>query len=138
MTPQIITERLEEAADTFKRLPSIQGPLGYKSSMPTPVRQYWESFGNDGDPMKLYTKESDKRLGPPETAAIDRLDEVEEWLSWLDQKQFKLLWSRANKFTWPELEGRFKRNRRTLQRWHQDAVRYIMLRLTLNKNAKCA
>lgn len=137
MTNKYILDRITEAVNTIGRLPP-ERPGGFRSSMPTPVKQFWESFGQDGDPLKLYIHDKKPKLGPPDPRAIDRSLEVLGWLQWVSHRDRDVLWARGKGVHWYKLAGRYQRAERTIQRWHVSAARYIVLRLALEKNTKCA
>jgi Domain of unknown function (DUF6362) len=69
--PEVIA-RLEEAGATLlaMRLLGV-APSAIRSSMPEPLREVWESYGWDPEPI---------RAAIPSCAAIDRMDEAWGWL----------------------------------------------------------
>ena len=89
-TPTLVEERLEEAADTLKRLPE-ERVRGFFGTWPPVVRDFWEAFGRD---------EVRLRRGPPQPAAIDRMDEALVWLSWLEPDDARIVWLRACRLPW--------------------------------------
>ncbi len=89
-TPKIVAARLDEAAETLRRLP-MSGPQQYQSSWPPIIQEFWEAYG--WNEMKV-------RLGPPLPDDISRMDECMEWLQWLNRDQLQLVWAKAEKFSW--------------------------------------
>ena len=107
-TPEVVAERLEEAADTLRRLPAVR-VQGYFSTWPAVVRDFWEAFG---------WHDAEVRLGPPAPAAIDRMDETLQWLRWLNPDETRLVWLRAEGVRWKLISARFGVGRTTAwYRW---------------------
>jgi hypothetical protein len=107
-TLKLVEARLEEAADTLRRLPE-QRIRGYVGSWTPVIREFCEAYGWHEVPM---------RLGPPQAAAIDRMDEALLWLSWLDRDDVRLVWSRACGVPWKLITGRLGVGRTTAwRRW---------------------
>jgi hypothetical protein len=81
---------LEEAVDTLRRLPPafVRPRL---TRWPTLIRESHEAYG--------WTP-SRPRLGPPAPDAIDRLDATLLALRAVALDDQRLLWSRANGFSW--------------------------------------
>ena len=105
-TPKLVEERLEEAADTLRRLPAVK-VQGFVCTWPPIVRDFWEAFGwNEVQP----------RPGSPSPAAIDRMDETFRWLHWLDPDEVRLVWLRAEGVRWKLISHRFGINRSTAWR----------------------
>ena len=86
---KMVATRMEEAAETMKRLPN-ERMQGYRSSWP-------ETLPSLEDYRESRTK---VRLGPPSPDAIDRMDETMSWLRWLERDQIRLVWSRAVRIPW--------------------------------------
>ena len=122
MTPTEVAERFKEAAEVLRRLPE-ERPRGYRSSMPDPVKTFWESWGQDGNPTGLYRQRpTEVHLGPPEASAIDRMLEVLDWNRALSKRQRKLIWARAYGASWDEISWRHRKHIRTVQRWHIEGL----------------
>lgn len=105
-TPTLVEERLEEAADTLRRLPAVK-VQGYFSTWPPVIRDFWEAFGRN---------EVRVRLGPPQPGAIDRMDEALAWLAWLEPDDARLVWLRACGVHWKLITWRFGVGRTTAWR----------------------
>ena len=88
-TSKMVTDRMEEAAETLNRLPNEQ-MKGYRSSWPETIPSC-EDYG---------WNKAKVRLGPPPPDAIDRMDETMSWLRWLEINQVWLVWSRAERIPW--------------------------------------
>ena len=119
-TPEIVAERLEEAADTLRRLPPVR-VRGHAGSWPGVVRDVREAYGWD---------EARPRLGPPSPAAIDRMDEALRWLAWLTPDEARLIWLRAEGVRWKLICYRFGGGRTTAWRRWVCALVKIAARLT--------
>ncbi len=103
---KMVAERLEEAAETMQRLPMTGlKPTGHISSWPPILREFYEAYGYDDVQV---------RLGPPSPEAITRMDEVMEWLRWLEPNDVRLLWLRAERVRWKLIQQRFGKARSTL------------------------
>lgn len=95
-TPKLVEARIEEAADTLRRLPE-QRLQTCRSTWPPIIRDFWEVYG--AEPARL-------RLGPPPAAAIDRMDAALEWLRWLEQDDARIVWLRACGVRWKVIAWR--------------------------------
>ena len=87
-TEKMVRARVEEAVQTLRTL-HVTGlkPKGYSSSWPDVMHDPNEAYGWDGTKV---------RPGPPQPDAITRMDEVLEWLLWLDKDQSRLVWLHAS------------------------------------------
>ena len=105
-----VAARLEEAANTGRRLPPVR-VQGYYTVWPVFVRQEWETLAAD---EKVY------RPFPPSPKDIDRMLEVMRWVQWLEVEQRHLVWMRAKRYGWREIGIRFACCTKTAQRhWHK-------------------
>ena len=124
---ETVAERLAEAAETMKRLPSVK-PKGYIGSWPTIIQEFWEAYGwND---MEV-------RLGPPSSYSIDRMDESLAWLRWLEPDEVRMVWLRAEDVPWKVIGKRFGCDRTTAwRRWKYAIIKIIARLMALEeKNA---
>jgi len=100
VTVEEIRERLADAADTLRRLPKPRGlERSLQSPWPDTLRE-WLSYGDDHTQV---------RRGAPTPQAIDRLDEVLEWIGpapphGLTAVQRMVLWARAEGMRWKRIE----------------------------------
>lgn len=119
-TAKLVEARLEEAADTLRRLPSIK-VQGYFSTWPPIIRDFWDAFG---------WHDAEVRLGPPSPQAIDLMDETLQWLRWLEPDEVRLVWLRAEGVRWKLICARFGVGRTTA--WHRwsGALEKIAARLS--------
>ncbi|MEA1938111.1 MAG: DUF6362 family protein [Pseudomonadota bacterium] len=88
-TPTFIRSRLEDAADTLKRLPAGRNafPAGLRANWPPIVRNFFDAYGRD--------QEQELRI-PPQARAITRMDEVLLWLNLIEQVQIRrIVFARA-------------------------------------------
>jgi len=118
-TPKVVAERLEEAADTLRRLPPVR-VQGYVSAWPAVVRDACEAYGWD---------EARLRLGPPSPQAIDRMDAALRWLAWLTPDEAQLVWLRAERVRWKTIAHWFCVDRTTAWRHWTCALIKIATRL---------
>ena len=119
---KMVILRLEEAASTLKRLPDDKFQQ-LKSNWPETV-PVWGDYGDDKPRLKL---------GPPTPEAIDRMDEVMEWLRCLEPENIRLLWLRAERIPWKLIMRRFGVSRATANvRW-KSAIFQIVAVLNLQK-----
>jgi len=89
-TPLMVEERLAEAADVLKRLPSVK-VQGYYSLWPRYIYEFADLVGQE--PPQF-------RLPPPSAASITRMDEAMEWLKWLEADDARIVWLRASGKRW--------------------------------------
>jgi len=127
-TPKRVAARLEEAADTLRRLPPVR-VQGYASNWPPIVRDAHEAYGWD---------ETRVRLGPPAPDAIDRMDEALVWLRWLEPDEVRLVWLRAERVRWKLVAHRLRADRSTAWRWWLCALAKIAGRLNGAESALAA
>ena len=114
-----VAARLEEAANTGRRLPTVR-VQGYYSVWPVFVRQEWETLAAD---EKVY------RPFPPSPKDIDRMLEVMRWVQWLEVEQRHLVWMRSNRYRWEQIGRRFACAARTAQRRFDAAIHLVTLHL---------
>ena len=110
-----VAARLEEAANTGRRLPPVR-VQGYYTVWPVFVRQEWETLAAD---EKVY------RPFPPSPKDIDRMLEVMRWVQWLEVEQRHLVWMRAKRYGWREIGIGFACCTKTAQRHWQKAVQTL-------------
>ncbi len=118
-TASQVEERIEEAADTLRRLPEKRVQTA-RSSWPKFIQDCHDACGTEPTPL---------RRGPPAAAAIDRMDETLEWLRWLPPEDAKLVWARAEGMPWKAISWRFGFSERTAQRRWEYASNQISWRL---------
>lgn len=92
-TPEMVEERLVEAAAVLKRLPAQRGQ-GYFSTWPQMFVEFSDLVGQTPEPM---------RLPPPSAAAIDRMEQALQWFAWLEPKDSKIVWLRAGGMRWKDV-----------------------------------
>jgi hypothetical protein len=105
-TPKLVEARLEEAADTLRRLPE-QRVQACRSGWPQIIREFHDAYGCE--PARL-------RLGPPSAVAIDRMDQTLAWLRWLEPDDARIVWLRACGVRWKPICYRFGVSRDTAWR----------------------
>src|SRR3954470_18022253 len=84
-TPEMVEERLVEAAAVLRRLPAERGQ-GDFSTWPQMFVEFSDFGGQTPEPM---------RLPPPSAAAISRMEETLNWSVWLEPDDAKVVWKRA-------------------------------------------
>lgn len=92
-TPEMVEERLIEAASVLQRLPAPR-KQGYFSTWPTMFVEFGDLVGQTPEPM---------RLPPPSAAAISRMEATLGWMPWLDPVDAKIAWLRASGTRWKEI-----------------------------------
>ena len=122
-TPQLVEARIEEAADTLRRLPEERVQTA-RSSWPPIIREFHDAYG--AEPARL-------RLGPPPAAAIDRMDQTLEWLRWLEPGDVKLVWARAEGLPWKAICWQYRADRKTL--WRHWVAALTLIARCLNRDA---
>ena len=122
-TPQMVEERLEEAAKVLKRLPSprIQG-----------FYSLWPAIAPSFDDL---VGQAPRPLSPPRPApeAIDRMEATLDWFKWLEPEDVKLIWARAEDTPWKMICWRFGIARATANRRWQYGLCLIAWRLNGRK-----
>ena len=126
-TAKAVAERLEEAAQTLRRLPAVN-VRGYISAWPPTIRDFWEAFGRNAVEV---------RLGPPAPDAIDRMDESLAWLHVLDPDEVRLVWLRAEGVRWKSIAHRFGMDRSTAWRHWSCALIKIAAHLNGMQQKRC-
>ena len=118
-TVRIVEQRLVEAADVMRRLPSVRVP-GYFNTWPKMVVEFADRVGQQPEPM---------RLPPPSPSAISRMEEALLWLRWLELVDAKLVWARADRTPWKAICWRFGIARATANRRYEYGLSVISWRL---------
>lgn len=118
-----VADRFEEAAQTLHRLPRV-GVQGYFNAMPPVIRTAAEVLQEEKLPM---------RMGPPSADAISRMEEVLDWIWWLDDEdERRLVWLRAERVFWKRICWRLGCGRtKAWQMWT-----YALLKIVTRLNAK--
>ena len=120
-----VADRFEEAVQTLHRLPRV-GVQGYFNAMPEVIRTAAETLQEEKLPM---------RLGPPSAEAISKMEEVLEWIWWLDDEdERRLVWLRAERVVWKRICWRLGCGRtKAWQMWT-----YSLLKIVTRLNTKQA
>ena len=123
MVIAMVKARLREAAATLKRmhLERWDYPSQRTAWWPDVVRSALDSYPDE----KTKTTRA-----APDGAAIDRMEEVLRWLLWMeDDDHRKLVWARAERITWRQLETNDGRSRETLRKLYDKALAVIVGKL---------
>jgi hypothetical protein len=116
-TPELVAERLAEAADVLARLPDERAG-GFYDLWPRLVG----ATGRGSSPAALA----------PE--AIDRMDEALGWLCWLDPDERQLVWLRAEGMPWKRITHRLGIGRTTA--WQRSTIALLKIAIRLNPAAE--
>ena len=92
-TPEMVEERLIEAASVLRRLPAPR-KQGYFSTWPTMFVEFGDLVGQTPEPM---------RPPPPSAAAISRMEQTLGWTPWLEPIDAKIAWLRASGTRWKDI-----------------------------------
>lgn len=119
-TVKAVADRIEEAADTMIRLPLVLPPKEPTCLWPFVIRDFWEAYGWESARLPRI---------PPSPGAIDRMDEVMDWLAQLPVKEGSIVWARANHMPWKTICARLQIGRTTAWSWWVAALMTITHRL---------
>ena len=92
-TPEMVEERLVEAAAVLRRLPPVRVG-GYFSTWPKMMVEFSDLVGQTPEPM---------RLPPPSAAAITRMEQALSWFAWLEATDSKIVWMHVAGKRWKEI-----------------------------------
>ena len=87
-----VMQQIEQAVRTLRLLPKVQlhGALTY---WPPVIQSYWDAYGAEPERMHLR----------PTPQQISQLDQVCEWLTWLDTISARIVWARARRQSWRKI-----------------------------------
>lgn len=126
MTVSDVVDRLEQAAHTLRRQPSVR-VKGYQSFWPDIVYSPAEAYGWE---VARHVRSI------PTGKEIDQMDEALTWINFLDDSyEAKLVWARACRVKWKILEYKFGFSRRKLFTDWQRAIIKITLFLQLPRSS---
>lgn len=94
-TPRLIEDRMEEAAQSLRRLPNPpgSGPKGYGRSWPEYVHEAKHAYGYHEATMRVI----------PSAAQIQQMEECIDWLRFLHPDDARIVWSRAEGHRWRQV-----------------------------------
>lgn len=112
-TPELVAERLAEAADVLARLPDAK------------MRGYY-------GPWRILVGATGGGLSPaaPAPKAIDRMDQVLGWLMWLETAERQIVWLRAEGLPWKRITYRLGIGRTAA--WQRRATALLKISVRLN------
>ena len=120
----IVRARLAEAMDTLRRLrfPTHGAPPTLRSTMPEPIRSYWEAYNMTG---------ARQRLGPARPAAITRMDEALPWIYQIDPPKHRAaVCLRAIGLSWRRIADIIGgTSHETVRQWDAAAISGLVSRL---------
>jgi hypothetical protein len=128
MSPDEVVERLERAGSTLLALRLTHGPMGYRSSMPEPVREVGQSYG---------WSQATVRPAVPSPQAIDLMDEAFGWVGLIPQDKFvlrRICNARAlvnpltgrHLYGWSAIARIIGADRKAVCRWHAQGIALIV------------
>ena len=117
-TARCVAEHFEEAFRTLRQLPPVT-VQGYFNTWPEVVRTSQEIAAMEPQPLKVR----------PSAGAIDRLEQTFDWMLWLDERERRLVCSRAAKVPWKLISSALGCDRSTAWRHWQIALTRIAGRL---------
>jgi len=124
-TAEAVEARLEEAADTLRRL-RMSGvwPAQHRSSWPDVVQDFWEAYGG-GDFLEYH--DEPMRPPPPSSSAIDRMDEAMTWFAYLDDPlDRRVVWAKAFGAGDRRVAAMIGQSRWTVRRRYKRAINMIV------------
>ena len=91
-TPEMVEERLVEAAEVLRRLPPVK-VQGYFNTWPDIIHEFGDLVGQE------------PRMRPPAPPpdAITRMDQTLEWTIGLEPLDVKIVWLRASGKRWKQI-----------------------------------
>lgn len=121
-TAETVKLRMEEAADTLKRL-RVHGlrPSEHRTHWPEVVQDFWEAYGS---------KDEEPKLGAPRPAAIDRMDEAMTWLFQIQSAQARgVVWGKACGLSTRRMARILGISRHYVDRLYNDALENVVRRV---------
>lgn len=103
MTPDEVFERLKEAAQTLRRVPTIKGPKGHGTHWPEWLRDAKLAYGYDSSQAELNERAMRIQASPEQ---IDKMDEALGWLQLIEKSKAQFIWARANNQRWGRIATR--------------------------------
>ncbi len=88
-----VADRLEQAAQTLRRLPPVR-VRGFFGTWPPIMQEAIYAYG---------WEEARIKLGPPSARHISEMDEALRWFMWLEREEVTLLWLRACGVKWKKI-----------------------------------
>lgn len=138
-TPEIVQGRIREALGTLHRLPMNLNARDFPElpRLASLERNYRPEYDAVFAALVHEVAEHGHvlaprvRPSPPSPQSIDRMDEALCWLLWLNATQRRVVWSKAfaRHGDTMRLARRYRCNRTTINRWHQQSIRLIVRRL---------
>ena len=117
-TADDVADHFEEAFRTLRKLPAVKA-RGHFSGWPQVLRSPREIAAMEPEPMRVW----------PSAAAITRLERIFDWMTWIDEAERKLVWSRAARVPWKVISHELGCDRTTAWRRWQLALTKIAARL---------
>ena len=112
-TPELVAERLAEAADVLARLPNEQ------------VHGLFDLW-----PRMVGATCPGPRPAAPAPEAVDRMDQALGWLMWLEPEERRLVWLRAEGLSWKRITHWLGIGRTTA--WQRSTLALLKISVRLN------
>ncbi len=137
-TPEYVKARLEEAAQTLRRLPATGCfPQGHKAHWPEVVREFWEEWNVRGEgEREAFADERNRVRLSPSPAQIERMDEALMWFYYIKQPKHRMVvFARSMGVRAAVLARQLNVHRNTLAGWHEAGMQRIVA--ALNQGGAC-
>ena len=117
-TEAMVKAYLEDAAEVMKALPPVR-VLGFFSTWPTPVHDFWDAYG-------WVAAENRWR---PTARQITQMEFVCEWLRFVPVRESKIIWRRACRVPWKIIADDLQSSRASVSNWYNTGLCKIVVRL---------
>lgn len=117
-TADDVADHFAEAFRTLRKLPPVRAQ-SYFGAWPQVLRTKREIAAMEPEPMRVV----------PSAKAISALERTFDWMTWIDEAERKLIWSRAARVPWKVIAGEMGCDRTTAWRRWQLALTKIAARL---------
>ena len=117
-----VANQFEEAIYTLKKLPPVRVQGYFK---------VWPDIIHSSQELSLQTPQSMRLLATP--AAISRLEQTFEWMSWIEAEERKLVWWRGARVKWRVICLKLGCDRSTA--WRKWMVACIKIAAHLNNSS---
>ncbi|MCO5146347.1 MAG: DUF6362 family protein [Aquamicrobium sp.] len=117
-TADDVADQFEEAFRTLRKLPPVT-VRGYFNTWPAVLHSAREIAFMEPEPMRIR----------PSAAAVTRLEETLAWITFVEEAERRLIWSRAARVPWKQISHELGCDRTTAWRRWQLALTKIAARL---------
>ena len=88
-----VFEEIQQAVHTLRLLPPADWPSSKTGYWPDVIQNFYDAYGYTAPTVRVI----------PTARQISRLDEVIEWMSWLPPEYARIIWARAEGFSWRQI-----------------------------------